>query len=154
MPIADQKVIRIEYTVKNDAGEIVDSSDGGPPLAYIHGTRSIVPGLERALTGLEVGDERDVVVAPADAYGERVPEAVMHLPRDFFPPGAQVSVGDIFEGEDDSGSRLPVRVIKVADDHVEVDANHPLAGETLHFHVAIREIRDATAAELASGQID
>jgi FKBP-type peptidyl-prolyl cis-trans isomerase SlyD len=153
MPIADHKVVRIEYTVKNAAGEVVDTSDGGPPLAYIHGTRSIVPGLERALAGLDVGDERDVVVPPEDAYGLHVPEAVMRLPRDFFQ-GTQVSVGDIFEGEDDSGNRLPVRVVRVADDHVEVDANHPLAGETLHFHVAIREVRDATPAELANGAVD
>ncbi len=151
MVIADKTVVRIDYTLRNKGGEILDSSDGGEPLVYIHGASQIVPGLERELTGLAAGDAKDVVVQPEDGYGVPDPQGIFGIPRTAFPPEATIEVGQAFVGEDDEGQAVPVRVIEVREDSIVVDANHPLAGETLYFHVDIRDVRDATLEELQHG---
>jgi FKBP-type peptidyl-prolyl cis-trans isomerase SlyD len=151
MLICAQKVVTLEYVLKNRTGEVLDSSDGGEPLAYLHGAQQIVPGLERALEGLQAGDVRDVVVAAEDGYGEHDPSGVFAVPRSAFPSEMKLTVGDSFLGEDEEGHAVPVRLVEVRDDSVVVDANHPLAGEELHFHVSVREVRDATAEELEHG---
>ena len=151
MVIAEKKVVRIDYTLKNAAGEVLDTSEGGEPLMYLHGGHQIVPGLERELAGLTAGDSKDVVVAPEDGYGQPDPQGIFGVPRAAFPAEAQLSVGETFMGEDDEGGAVPVRVVEVRDDMVIVDANHPLAGETLYFHVDVREVRDATLEELMHG---
>lgn len=148
MVISDKKVVRIDYTLKNAEGLVLDSSEGGEPLAYLHGAQQIVPGLERELVGLEAGQSKDVVVAPEDGYGLPDPEGVFGVPRAAFPAGAQLAVGDTFVGEDDEGAQVPVRVVEVREDSIVVDANHPLAGVTLYFHVEVRDVRDATLEEL------
>jgi FKBP-type peptidyl-prolyl cis-trans isomerase SlyD len=150
MIVAEKKVVHIDYTLKTDKGEVVDASEG-EPLAYLHGTGQIVPGLERALAGLEVGAAIDVIVEPADGYGDRDPEGVFGIPRTAFPPEAELEVGASFVGEDEEGHSLPVRVIAIENDTIVVDANHPLAGERLHFHVDVRAVRDATLEELTHG---
>jgi FKBP-type peptidyl-prolyl cis-trans isomerase SlyD len=149
--IAPRKVVRFDYTLKNAAGEVLDSSEGGEPLAYIHGAHQIVPGLERALEGLEEGAEKDVVVSPEEGYGQPDPAGVFTVPRASFPPDLTLEVGDSFMGENEDGAAVPVRVVELRDDVVVVDANHPLAGVTLHFHVNVREVRDATLEELTHG---
>ena len=149
--IAARKVVTFDYTLKNAAGEVLDTSDGGDPLAYIHGAHQIVPGLERALEGLDVGAEKDVVVPPEDGYGLPDPGGVFTVPRASFPPDLTLEVGDSFMGENEDGAAVPVRVVELRDDVVVVDANHPLTGVTLHFHVVIREVRDATLEELTHG---
>jgi len=151
MQIAEKKVVTIDYTLKNAVGEVLDTSSGGDPLLYIHGASQIVPGLERALTGLSAGQSTDVVVEPADGYGARDPEGVFGVPRNAFPAEAKLEVGMSFVGEDEEGQAVPVRVVEVRDDVVIVDANHPLAGEKLFFHVDIRDVRDATLEELMHG---
>jgi FKBP-type peptidyl-prolyl cis-trans isomerase SlyD len=151
MVIGDKKVVRIDYTLKNAAGEVLDTSEGGEPLTYLHGGHQIVPGLERELAGLSAGDSKDVVVAPEDGYGKPDPQGIFGVPRAAFPAEAQLQVGETFMGEDDEGGAVPVRVVEVRDDMVIVDANHPLAGETLYFHVDVREVRDATLEELMHG---
>jgi FKBP-type peptidyl-prolyl cis-trans isomerase SlyD len=151
MRIGEKTVVRLDYTLKNASGEIIDTSDGAEPLTYLHGFSQIVPGLERELEGLEAGQSKDVVVQPEDGYGVPDPEGVFGVPRTAFPPEAKLSVGDSFIGEDDEGQALPVRVVELRDDVVVVDANHPLAGETLFFHVDVREVREATADELEHG---
>ena len=151
MLIADKKVVHIDYTLRTDNGEVVDTSEGAEPLAYLHGAGQIVPGLERALAGLGAGAKKDVVVEAADGYGDRDPDGVFGIPRTAFPETAQLEVGASFVGEDEEGNSLPVRVIALEGDTVVVDANHPLAGERLHFHIDVRSVRDATAEELEHG---
>lgn len=153
MEISDKKVVRFDYTLKNGKGEVLDSSDGGEPLAYLHGAAQIVPGLEREMVGLSVGDSKSVVVAPEDGYGISDPEGIFGVPRAAFPPDMTPEVGQSFIGEDDEGHAVPVRIVELRDDTIMVDANHPLAGETLHFHVTVRDIRDATLEELTEGQV-
>ena len=151
MQIGDKKVVRIDYTLKNAGGEVLDTSEGGEPLSYLHGAHQIVPGLERELAGMQAGDSKDVVVQPDDGYGQPDPQGIFGVPRAAFPADADLKVGDTFMGEDDEGGAVPVRVVELKEDTVVVDANHPLAGETLFFHVDVREVRDATLEELMHG---
>jgi FKBP-type peptidyl-prolyl cis-trans isomerase SlyD len=151
MLIGEKKVVRIDYTLKNSNGEVLDSSEGQGPLSYLHGAQQIVPGLERALSGMSAGQSKDVVVSPEEGYGLPDPEGVFGVPRSAFPADAKLEAGQSFIGEDDEGQAVPVRVVEVRDDVIVVDANHPLAGETLYFHVDVREVREATDEELAHG---
>ncbi len=151
MRIAENKVVRLDYTLRNKGGDVLDTSDGAEPLTYLHGFSQIVPGLEKELEGMEAGQGKDVVVTPEEGYGVPDPEGVFSVPRSAFPEDAKLSVGDSFIGEDDEGQALPVRVVELKEDAVVVDANHPLAGETLFFHVDVREVRDATAEEIEHG---
>ena len=151
MIIADKTVVHIDYTLRTDGGDVVDSSEGQEPLAYLHGSGQIVPGLEKALAGLKVGDTKDVIVEAAEGYGDRDPDGVFGIPRSAFPDASGLEVGASFVGEDEEGNSLPVRVIELSGDTVTVDANHPLAGQRLHFHVDVKAIRAATAEEMEHG---
>ncbi len=150
--ITAKKVVSIQYTLKNEAGEVLDSSSGGDPLAYLHGAGNIVPGLEKALDGKAVGDKVDAVVPPAEGYGERQGPGPQPVPKSAFG-GADVQPGMGVMAEDEQGRTIPLWVVKVEGEHVFVDGNHPLAGETLHFAVEVVEVRDATAQELDHGHV-
>src|SRR6476469_3951429 len=113
MKVGDKKVVRLDYTLKNAQGEVIDTSEGAEPLTYLHGGSQIVPGLERELAGMGAGDAKDVVVQPEDGYGMPDPEGVFGVPRAAFPPDAKLSVGDSFIGENDEGQALPVRVVEL-----------------------------------------
>ncbi len=154
MLIFDKKVVRLAYTLRNVAGEVIDSSADGEPLAYIHGAHQIVPGLERELDGLKAGAVKDVVVAPEDGYGLPDPQGIFSIPRSVFPDGVELEIGTQFVGEDDEGRAVPLRVVELRESEVVVDANHVLAGETLYFHVEVRDVREATPKELLQGYPD
>jgi FKBP-type peptidyl-prolyl cis-trans isomerase SlyD len=148
--IATDKVVSIHYTLTNAEKDVLDSSAPGEPLVYLHGRGAIVPGLERELSGKVVGDKLDVVVSPADGYGERAGPGPQPIPLEAFE-GVDVQPGMPFMVEDDEGHHVPLWVVDVTEEHVMVDGNHPLAGETLHFAVEIVAVRDATDEELAHG---
>ncbi len=152
MQATKDKVVSIDYTLTDEDGNIIDSSEGQAPLAYLHGAGNIIPGLESALEGRTVGDAFDVVVPAADAYGERDPELVQPVPRDRFPEDAQIEAGSQFQAETAAGPRT-ITVVEVKDDEVVVDANHPLAGKPLNFKVQVVEVRDAQAEELQHGHV-
>jgi FKBP-type peptidyl-prolyl cis-trans isomerase SlyD len=152
MDIAKDKVVSIDYTLRNGEGEVLDTSDGRGPLAYLHGRGGLIPGLERELTGKGIGAELNVVVEPAEAYGERDESLVGKVSRDQFQPGTDLKPGVQFQAQTTQGNRI-LTVTKVADDHVEVDGNHPLAGQTLHFDVKVVGIRVATAEEVEHGHV-
>ncbi len=141
----------IHYTLKNDQGEVLDSSDGGDPLPYLHGHNNIVPGLENALVGKKVGEEVSVCVSPQEGYGMSDPNRIIKVPRDSFPEDADVSPGVQFMMQDDKGNVLPVWVTQVVDTEVTIDANHPLAGQNLHFTVTVSSIRQPTEEEIGKG---
>ncbi len=151
MQIAAQKVVTIEYTLTDGQGEVLDSSRGGEPLSYIHGTGSIIPGLESALLGKSAGDELQVQVPAADAYGQRDDALIQAVPRRMFPAG-QVEVGMQFQAQGPGGARV-VTVVAVDEAHVTIDANHPLAGVDLSFDVKVVGVRDATNDELSHGHV-
>jgi FKBP-type peptidyl-prolyl cis-trans isomerase SlyD len=153
MLIAPGTVVAIDYTLKDDDGNVVDASDGGDPLFYLHGHQNIVEGLEEALEGHKVGDSLKVVVSPEKGYGTRDLQMVFDVPRDQLPGDVEPEVGMELEMSDEDGMSIPVRISKVSDDSVEVDANHELADQTLHFSVTVREVRKATATELEHGHV-
>lgn len=147
----DGKVVSIHYTLKDDDGEVVDSSSGGEPLDYLHGAGNIVPGLEAAMIGRVIGDKFKVTVAPADGYGEVVGGGPRPVPRTAFPDDVELEEGMQFFVRGPDGEPFPVWVAEVKDDQVLIDANHPLAGENLNFEVEVIAIRDATGEEVEHG---
>ncbi|MEL6346838.1 MAG: peptidylprolyl isomerase [Myxococcota bacterium] len=146
-------VVSIHYTLRNPDGDVLDTSDGREPLAYLHGYNNIVPGLERGLEGRQVGDQLDVIVKPEEGYGVRNDEAVMVLPRDAFPEGMPLEPGTPFAMQNPNNPAQTVHcfIVSVRDAEVLVDANHPLAGVELRFAVEIVSLRDATGEEKAQG---
>ncbi|MBN2391181.1 MAG: peptidylprolyl isomerase [Anaerolineae bacterium] len=152
MNITDGKVVHIHYTLKDDAGEVLDSSAGKEPLAYLHGASNIIPGLESALEGKTVGDKLAVAVAPEDGYGVRNENLVQTVSRSAFPDNAQVQLGVQFHVQTPAGVRLAT-VTKIVGDQVTLDMNHPLADVTLHFDVEVMDVQTATEEELAHGHV-
>lgn len=150
MHISENSVVHIHYTLTNDAGEVLDTSDGREPLMYLHGHHQIIPGLEQALAGKAVGESMNVTIAPEDAYGVREEAAIQKVPREAFEQVPDLKVGMQLHGDSPQGP-MSVVVVDIADDVVTVDANHPLAGQTLHFAVKIESIRAATESELEHG---
>lgn len=151
--IAADKVVTIHYKLTLDGGQVVDSSEGREPLAYLHGRRNIVAGLEQALDGKCVGDDLAVTVAPGEGYGERQPDAVHSVERKAFPPDADLQEGLTFQARDEQGRPLMGSIKKIEGEAVLVDFNHPLAGENLHFAVSVVAVRDATADEKSHGHV-
>src|SRR6266849_4538594 len=138
--VAEGKLVSVEYTLKLDDKSVVESNVGKQPLTYTHGTHQIVPGLEKALEGLAVGDTKEVTVAPADGYGEKDPEALQEVQKKLIPPDALV-VGSRLQGKAPDGHMVYPQVAEIKDDTVVLDFNHPLAGKTLHFDVKVLDIQ-------------
>lgn len=152
--VADNVVVSLEYVLHLDDKSEIDSSEDGSPLLYLHGYQNIIPGLEEQLTGMNVGDEKDVVVPPNLGYGDRKPESVVEYPRDSFPPSMNVEVGEpVMLRDDQSGEQQRAYISEIHPDTVLLDFNHPLAGETLHFHVKIAGLREPTQEELTHGHV-
>lgn len=141
----------LDYTLRDADDDVLDASDGdgGEPIAYVHGYGMLVPGLERALAGLHAGDEREVVVPPEEGFGERDEELVLEVDRAEMPRPDAVAVGDELVAESPDGEEAVMRVVEVMPDAVVLDGNHPLAGETLRYSVIVRDVRPATAEEIA-----
>jgi len=150
MKITANKVVEIDYVLHVD-GEIVDQSEPGEPLVYLHGHQNIIPGLERALEGKQVGDSLQVTVNPEEGYGERDEENVQVLPREDFED--DVEVGATYYAQSEDGSFTPLTVVEVLPEGVRADFNHPLAGATLDFNVTVRNIRDASSEEIEHGHV-
>lgn len=152
MQIADKMVVTIDYTLKDDNGNILDSSNDGN-FAYLHGSNNIIPGLENALTGKSAGDEVDVTVSPAEGYGERNDSMVQAVPRDMFDSEQEIEVGMQFHAQSPEGDMVVVTVTDVDKDDITVDGNHPLAGMNLNFGVKVVDVREATAEEMDHGHV-
>jgi FKBP-type peptidyl-prolyl cis-trans isomerase SlyD len=152
MKISKHSVVSIHYTLTNDQGQVLDSSEGRSPLAYIQGIGQLIPGLEKALENQETGFKGKVKIAPADAYGERVLELIQRVPRSQFQGTDTIEVGMQFETDSDNGP-IVLTVTDVQPDVVVVDGNHPLAGVTLNFDVEITDVRAATQEELDHGHV-
>ena len=152
MQVARDAVVLIHYTLTNDAGEVLDSSAGAEPLAYLHGGGNIVSGLEEALEGKVAGDKLKVAVPAEKAYGTHDASLIQQLPKRSFQGIGEVKAGMRFTAQTEHGPRQVV-VSRVVGDMVTVDGNHPLAGQALNFDVEVTEVRAATAEELTHGHV-
>ena len=152
MQIANNVVAHIEYTLTDDNGEILDSSVGSDPLVYLHGAGNIIPGLEAALEGKKAGDSFKISILPIEGYGERNDSLLQEVPRQMFQGVDQIDAGMQFHAQTDYGMQV-VTVVSVDNDNVTVDANHPLAGQTLHFDVKVLDVRAASQEELDHGHV-
>jgi FKBP-type peptidyl-prolyl cis-trans isomerase SlyD len=142
------KVVSMNYTLTDPSGKVLDASDG-QPLEYLQGHQNIIPGLERALEGLKAGDRKQVVVQPADGYGPRNEELQFALPLAQFG-GEMPQPGMMVQIQSEEGVMM-ASIVGVQGEHVLMDANHPLAGQTLHFDVEIMSVRPASEEELSHG---
>jgi FKBP-type peptidyl-prolyl cis-trans isomerase SlyD len=154
LAVKDDLVVSLDYTLRLDGGQVVDSSNGRAPLEFLQGRGAIIPGLEQELDGMVVGEEKDVVVAPADGYGERNPDAFQVVPRTAFPPDLELEIGRTLHMRDSRTQQVLQTIVReIRTDNVLLDFNHPLAGETLRFHVQIAGVRVATEEELEHGHV-
>lgn len=150
MQLGKNKVATINYTLKDNEGNKIDESRDNS-FNYLHGAGNIISGLENALEGSETGDKVEVVVEPADAYGERNPQNVHKVPLNLFPDNVEVKAGMSFRATAEEGQGVTVTVVSVEGDEAVVDANHPLAGVTLHFDVEVMDVREASDEEISHG---
>jgi FKBP-type peptidyl-prolyl cis-trans isomerase SlyD len=153
--VEDNMVVRLEYTLRLDDDEMIETTDEDGPLEFLQGHEQIIPGLEQALYGMAVGEEKDIVVEPEDGYGEYDPEAFEEVPLDVFPEDMDLSLGmpvELFD--DETEETVDAFIAEIRTDTVVLDMNHPLSGETLYFHVRVAGLRPATPEELAHGHHD
>lgn len=152
LTVQNGQVVSMEYTLKVD-GALTDSSKGNEPLEYVHGAGNIIPALEREMTGMTVGDSKDVVITAAEGYGEQDNEAFMDVPRDQFPDEIPMKSGTELQVQNKEGQPMFARIEKVEDNSVRLNFNHPLAGKDLHFSVKVVDLREATAEEIEHGHV-
>ena len=153
LTIADNLVVTMHYKLTDDNDTVLDSSEGTDPLTYLHGSGSIIPGLERELLGKKVGDKLSVTVDPIDGYGEFRAEQVEIVDKEAFENVENIEVGMTFEAEGEHGQVSHIVITKIEGDKITIDANHPLAGVILKFDVEIVDIREASEAEISHGHV-
>ncbi len=147
--IGNNLVVSIHYKLTDENEKVLDSSEGAEPLAYLHGSGGIIPGLENALTGKVQGDSFKVKIEPKDAYGDIIPEMTQKVDKSAFQGVESVEAGMAFEAQAPDGNMQRIMVTKVEGDEITIDANHPLAGKVLNFDVEIVGVREATEEEIA-----
>ena len=150
--VQDGVVVSMDYKLTVD-GEVLDSSDDAGPLQFLAGYENIVPGLEREMIGMKIGESKEVVVAPEDGYGEFDEESFMEVPRSEFPSDMQIEEGVELNITDEDGENQYARVESITDEGVRLDLNHPLAGAELHFNVTVVALREPTKEELDHGHV-
>jgi FKBP-type peptidyl-prolyl cis-trans isomerase SlyD len=150
--IEDGVVVTLDYTLTVE-GEVVDSSEEDEPIQFIQGQEHIIPGLERELYGLKIGDDKQVTLSPQDGYGEIEPEAGMDVPRGEFPPEIPLEIGTGLQLKTQEGEIVNARIASITPDSVRLDFNHQLAGKELQFDVKVVDLRQATDQEIAHGHL-
>jgi FKBP-type peptidyl-prolyl cis-trans isomerase SlyD len=150
--VADNVVVKMDYTLYVD-GQVVDSSEGYGPLEFIQGHRNIIPGLEREIMGMQVGESREIVVKPADAYGEYDEDAFVDILRSQFPQSFDFQIGRTVRLSDPSGRLVTASIAEIGEKDVRLDMNHPLAGKELNFFAKIMDVRMATDEEIEAGRV-
>jgi FKBP-type peptidyl-prolyl cis-trans isomerase SlyD len=152
MTIQENKVVSFHYTLTNQDGEQIESSRDQQPMTYLQGANNIIPGLEKAMAGKSVGDEFQVTVEAAEAYGERNEDKLQRIPAKHFKNLKRLMPGQLVALQTQQG-QMQVTVVKIGRFNVDVDANHPLAGQALTFDVEVTEIRDASEEENTHGHV-
>ncbi len=150
MTIQDKKVVSFHYTLTNQDGEQMETTRDKEPMTYLHGAKNIIPGLESAMAGKSVGDEFQVTLEPADAYGEKKEANIQRISSKHFRFPKKLKPGQIVSLQTRKGP-VQVTIVKVGRFNVDVDSNHPLAGQALTFDVEVSTVRDATEEEISHG---
>jgi FKBP-type peptidyl-prolyl cis-trans isomerase SlyD len=154
LTVANNMVVSFAYVLRLDDGEEISRSESSEPVIILQGNGDVVPGLERSLTGMVVGEEKSVTVTPADGYGEHDPKNFERMPRSLFPDDFDLEEGvGLHLRDTESGELFKAYVAEIEGDDVLLDLNHPLAGETLTFDVRVTDIRAATAEEMEHGHV-
>ncbi len=151
MVIEKDKVVAFNYKLTLDSGEVVDSSEGRDPLSFLVGAGQIIPGLEDEMIGMQVGDTKEVKVEPEKGYGEKDDRLVQTINRSQVPDSVDLELDMVLRGQSESGEVVEGKVVGLEDDSVEIDFNHPLAGEPLTFDIEIVDIREASPEEISHG---
>ena len=138
--VKDGSVVSLQYSLSEENGDLIESNKGKDPLKYTHGTKQIVPGLEKELTGMKVGGEKRVKIKPEDAYGLVNSKAFQEVPKEQIPANG-MKVGATLAAKGPHGEELPVRIHEIKEKTVVLDLNHPMAGKTLLFDIKILEIQ-------------
>jgi FKBP-type peptidyl-prolyl cis-trans isomerase SlyD len=150
MEIKENTVVTFDYKLTDDEGEVIDTSEGGTPFSFLQGSGTIVSGLEQGLTGKTSGDHLNIDLAPEEGYGEYDPGLVFTIGKEKLPQDQPLEEGMQFQAQTPAGPRV-LTLTDISDTEATLDANHPLAGQNLHFEVWVREVREATSAELEHG---
>jgi FKBP-type peptidyl-prolyl cis-trans isomerase SlyD len=150
MEVSNNSVVTFHYTLTDEGGEVIESSVGSQPLAYLHGHGQIIPGLEAAMHGKSSGQSFSVQIAPEEAYGQRTEGLVEHMPREAFDEGIELKPGTTYVAHTEEGD-IELQVVGTEGDQVVVDGNHPLAGMTLKFDIQVTDVRPATDEEVSHG---
>ena len=150
MQIQKNCVVSMHYTLKDDSGNVLDSSEGREPLSFLQGAHNIIRGLEDALEGHTTGDKLEVTVEPKDGYGVVQEHLIQQVPKEAFAAIPNLEVGMRLQAETEQGP-VPVMVSAIEETHVTVDGNHELAGAHLHFSIEITDVREATQEEIDHG---
>ncbi len=138
--------VQLEFTLRDDAGKVLESNKGATPLSYVQGERQLIPGLERELAGMHTGEEKKIVVKPEDGYGPIEPAAQTEVPKEVLPADA-LKVGTRLMARSSTGESRPVVIKEIKDKTVVLDLNHPFAGKTLHFDVKVLGIETPKSSE-------
>ena len=150
--IAQNTVVSLDYTLTNDAGDILDKSENGQ-FVYLHGTNSIIPGLENALADKSLNDEFKVTIEADDAYGQNDDSKKQVVGREMFEADSPIEVGTQFHAQSPEGEMLMITVTAIDGDQITIDGNHPLAGERLHFEIKVTDLREASEEEISHGHV-
>lgn len=153
MPTKPNHVYTINFTVKTSDGTVMDSTENHEPFSYVAGTDSVLPKLEEEVGNMLISSKKTVTMAPEDGYGSYVEEAVQVAKRENFPEDADLKPGMEFVATGPEGEQMPFHILKVDEEGVTIDFNHPLAGETLTFDVELLDVRPATPEELSHGHV-
>ncbi len=150
--VKNNLVVAIEYTLKVN-GEVIDSSEGREALEFLQGHGNIIPGLEKEILGMTIGERKSIIVAPADGYGEVDEEAFLEVPKNQFPANIPVETGTELQVKNEKGEPRYARIEKVENNVALLNFNHPLAGKELHFETTVVALREPSEEELAHGHV-
>ncbi|MGB9663446.1 MAG: FKBP-type peptidyl-prolyl cis-trans isomerase [Ignavibacteria bacterium] len=153
MPIGANKVVTIHYTLKDESGNLLDSTQGSSPFSFLTGHDQVIPKLEEEIDTMLIGGKKNILIAAEDAYGEYRNDLVHQINKENFPPDVELEVGMQFVTSAPDGTQMPFAIKQIDGDLVTIDFNHPLAGKNLEFEVELVDVRDATEEELSHGHV-
>ncbi len=153
MALMANKVVTFNYILKDRDGNLLDSTDNGGPFSFITGNMQVLPGLEEALGSMIIGSKKNVKLAASDAYGEYDENAIQKVNRSLFPEEAELEIGMTYFAHSPEGQHLQFVIMKIENEDITVNFNHPLAGKDLEFDVELLDVRDATAEEISHGHV-